>query len=59
MYSVTTNGNNIQSSGVEIVADTVADINELPVTFAPGSTCFVLEDGSVYMLGHDAAWHAI
>lgn len=59
MYSVTTNGDNIQSSIVEIIADTVADVNELPTIFAPGSTCFVLEDSSVYMLGHDKVWHVI
>ena len=34
MYKVTTNGNNIQSSVVEIVADELADIDTLPTTFA-------------------------
>ena len=59
MYSVTANGNNIQSSVVEIVADELNDIANLPTTYGPGSTCLVLEDSSVWMLDHDQVWHEI
>ena len=59
MYKVTTNGNNIQSSVVEIVADELADIDTLPTTFGVGSSCIVLENSSVWMLGNDEHWHEL
>lgn len=59
MFTVTKNADTTQSSVVEIVADSTADIAELPTTYGIGSTCIVLEDGnsSVWMLGNDRHWH--
>jgi hypothetical protein len=57
MYSITKNSDISQPYVCEIVADTRADIEEIPADFAPGSTCVVLEDTSVWMLGNDAIWH--
>ena len=59
MFTVTANGDNIQSSVVEIVADNLTDITNLPTTFGAGSSCIVLENSSVWMLGNDKAWHQL
>lgn len=57
MYKIT---GNLQAGVVEITADTVNDIDELPTTgISAGSTCFVIENSSVYMLGNDEVWHEI
>ena len=53
------NGDNTQSRLVELVADEVADIDSLDTSYYPGSTCIVLEDSSVWMLGPDEIWHML
>ena len=58
-FKVTVNGNNIQSSVVEIIADTESDIADLPTDVGIGSDCICLENSSVYMLGNDKVWHEI
>ena len=60
MYKVIANGEDVQQSVVEIVADTLADVITLPTKiFSPGSDCIVLEDSSVWMLGNDRVWHQL
>lgn len=44
---------------VEAVADDRADIQEASTEYGAGSTCFVIEDSSVWMLGNDDEWHEI
>ncbi len=36
---------------VSIIADTREDIQNIPTTYGMGSTIFVIEDSSVWMLG--------
>jgi hypothetical protein len=43
----------------EYVADTEADVANLPTTVTPGSTCIVIETGSVYMLNNSKEWKQI
>ena len=58
----------------EYICDLVSDIAELPTNeskgtqndvsivnseCAVGSTAFVIEDSSVYMLGNDSKWHKL
>ena len=52
---------NSQAGAVEIVADTLDDIQDLPSTneVGVGSDCIVLEDSSVYMLGNDGEQHLL
>ena len=60
MYKIIANGEDVQQSVVEIVADTLADISILPTKFvSPGSDCIVLENSSVWMLGNDEVWHEL
>ena len=59
MYRIIANGEDVQQTVVEIVADTLADIETLPTMFSPGSDCIVLEDSSVWMLGNDKVWHEL
>ena len=41
----------------EIVVDTAEDIAEINVDkFLPGTTVFVIEDKTTYMLKHDGEW---
>lgn len=53
------NGDNTQSAVVEIVVNTVEEVEELETKYSPGSTCIVLENSSVYMLGADKTWHEL
>lgn len=57
--TVISNGNTIQSSVVEIVVDTLQDLESLDTSFGTGSDCIVLEDSSVWMLGNDKVWHEL
>lgn len=52
---------NSQSGVVEIVADTLDDVQDLPTTsdVGVGSDCIVLEDSSVQMLGNDDEQHLL
>ncbi len=59
MYRIIANGEDVQQSVVEIVADLLADIADLPTNVSPGSDCIVLEDSSVWMLGSDNVWHEL
>ena len=46
----------------EFIADALSDIISLPHLkddVAAGSTCFVIENSTVYMLGNDDIWHEI
>lgn len=59
MYRVISNGDNVQSSVVEIIVDNLSDINDVPTHFGVGSDILCLEDSSVWMLGNDSTWHEI
>ena len=59
MFTVMKNADTTQSSVVEIVADTLEDINNLPTNYGIGSDCICLEDSSVWMLGNDKQWHQL
>ena len=56
MFKVT---QNFQSGVVEVIVDLRDDMTEIPTHYGVGSTCFVIEDSSVWMLGNDAQWHEI
>lgn len=58
-YSSYQNSNNIVPYYAALVADTNADVDKLPTDFAPGSTCLVIEDSSLWILGNDKIWHKI
>lgn len=58
-YKVIRNGDNTQSSVVEIVVDTLSELSNLPTDYGVGSDCICLENASVWMLGNDLVWHEI
>lgn len=58
-YSSYQNSDNIVPYYVALVADTNTDVAELSTDFAPGSTCLVIEDSSLWILGNDKTWHQI
>jgi hypothetical protein len=55
MHAIYKNSDQTAYSVVEIVANFLSDIPGLPTDYAPGSTCLVVEDGSVWILdaGHE------
>lgn len=57
--TVIRNADTTQSSVVEIVADTLQDLEELSTDYGIGSDCIVLENSSVWMLGNDKQWHEL
>lgn len=75
MFTINKVGNNVNSMHIcEFVADTVADIANLPHIntrgtqsgddfindkVAAGSSCFVIENSSVYMLSNADVWTEI
>ena len=59
MFKVYRNSDVTTAYVVEVVADYISDIETLPTNWAPGSSCIVTEDGSVWMLGNDETWHEI
>lgn len=61
MFTLSTQGGSAPTYLNEYIADTVADVMDLPHSprCMVGSTCFVIENSSVYMLGNDNIWHEI
>ena len=60
MYSIKQQGDTVQNGIMEFVADTRSDIDAIPVdNWEMGSTCLVIEDSSVWILGSDKKWHEI
>ena len=41
------------------MCDNLTDIETLPTDCGAGSTCIVIENSSVWMLGSDKEWHEI
>lgn len=58
-YSSYQNSDNIVPYYVALVADYLSDVETLPTEVAPGSTCLVIEDSSIWMLGVDGKWHEL
>lgn len=56
MYRLYKQNDNIQTYVTEFVADTEADIANLPTTVYPGSTCIVAESSKVYILNASKQW---
>lgn len=61
MYAATKTGGEITAYVMEFVVDNLSDIDTLPVSpkCAPGSSCLVLENSSVWILGIDNIWKQI
>ncbi len=74
MFGVTKVGDNTNTRLIrEFIADSTADIDKLPHIHTPGtqgsspenncvhagSTCFCIEDSSVWMLGNDDVWREL
>lgn len=58
-YSSYQNSDNIVPYYMAFVADKITDVDNLPTNCAPGSTCTVIENSSVWMLGTDNKWHKL
>lgn len=59
MYGIKQQGDTVQNGIMEFVADTRADIDQIPTKWGMGSTCLVIEDSSVWILGSDKKWHEV
>ena len=62
-YTINQQGNTVQYGIYEVVCDTLENLQELPsgedCDWSPGSSCIVLENSSVWMLGNDLTWHQL
>lgn len=56
MINIRQQNDNIQTYVNEYVADTEADIKDLPTNIYPGSVCIVIETSNVYMLNSEKKW---
>lgn len=59
MYSIVKQGDSVQSYVNQVIADNADDVQKLPKSYAPGSSCFVIEDCSRWVLGVDNTWHKL
>ena len=55
-YNYIGQSGNVQYNVVELIIDTAAEIIDLPTNVAPGSTCFVIENSTAYMLNGNGEW---
>lgn len=56
MFMVIGNSGHVAYGIKEYVCDTTADIDDLPIDIAIGSTAFVIEGSKVYMLNNQRKW---
>lgn len=49
-YSIIQQDNDVSYNVIQCVVNLKSEIADLPTTFSSGSTAFVIEDSSVYML---------
>lgn len=56
MYYLISNRGKVSYDIQRFVVDLETDITELPTDGAPGSTAFVIENGSRYMLNNERVW---
>lgn len=56
MFNIIKQGERSTTYITEYVADTNADVINLPTNSAPGSTCIVIETSDVYMLNNKKEW---
>ena len=59
MYNIIRQGDTDQYDLMSYMCDNLADIDTLPTDCGAGSTCIIIEDSSVWMLGTDKEWHKI
>ena len=56
MYNITRQGDTDQHDLMSYMCDNRADVETVPTDCGAGSTCIVIEDSSVWMLGTDKTW---
>ena len=56
MFNIIKQGERSSAYVTEYVADTPADLADLPTNNAPGSTCIVISTSEVYMLNNNKEW---
>ena len=58
-YTIIQQGDTVEPYVMEVMVDTEADVQNLPTEWKSGSSCLVLANSSVWMLGNDKKWHKI
>lgn len=58
-YNLIRQGDTDQNNILEYCCDAESDIATLPTDDGAGSTCIVIANSSVWMLGNDKIWHKI
>lgn len=55
-YSVIQQGDTAATYVMQVAADTLEDVANLPTSWRAGSSCICLEDSSVWMLNTKKVW---
>jgi len=58
-FKITQQGDTVESYMIECICDKLSDLETLPKDWPAGSSCLVIENSSVWMLGLDGLWHEI
>lgn len=58
-FSIIRQGDTDQYNLLSYCCDERDDVKKLPVNSGIGSSCIVIEDSSVWMLGSDKGWHEL
>lgn len=56
---VTQQGDTVENYQLAFVADSVDDVKDLPTDAPMGSTCFIIDNSTVYMAKSDGTWKEI
>lgn len=56
MYNIMSQNGIVSYGTYELVVDTRNDIQTLPANCAPGSSCLVIEDFSIWLLNSKKQW---
>lgn len=56
-YTIIQQGDTVQTYIMEVMCDNRTDVESLPTNWSAGSSCLVIEDSSLWMLGNDKKWH--
>lgn len=59
MYNIIRQGDTDQYDLMSYMCDNLTDIETLPTDCGAGSTCIVIENSSVWMLGSEGKWKEI
>jgi hypothetical protein len=56
LFNIYSNSNKISYGIKKYIVDTIKEISNLPANIIPGSSAFIIEDSSTYILNNQKQW---